>query len=106
MRLIKDSEASLEPLSEKAVAVLGYGNQGRAQGLNLRDSGVSVIVGNRHDEYRRHAEVDGFEVLEIAEAARAGDVLLVLTTDESQPLVLTLKAVSDPLANHQATPGR
>jgi len=87
MRLIKDSEASLEPLSGKTVAVLGYGNQGRAQGLNLRDSGISVIVGNRDDDYRRQAEADGFEVCEIAEAARAGDVLLVLTTDESQPLI-------------------
>ena len=87
MKLIKDSEASLEPLNGKTVAVLGYGNQGRAQGLNLRDSGVSVIVGNRDDEYRRRAEADGFEVLEIAEAALAGDVLLVLTTDESQPLI-------------------
>jgi ketol-acid reductoisomerase len=87
MRLIKDSEASLEPLSGKTVAVLGYGNQGRAQGLNLRDSGISVIVGNRDDDYRRQAEADGFDVCEIAEAARAGDVLLVLTADESQPLI-------------------
>jgi len=87
MKLIKDSEVTLEPLAGKTVAVLGYGNQGRAQGLNLRDSGVSVIIGNRDDEYRGHAESDGFEVLEIAEAARSGDVLLVLTTDESQPLI-------------------
>jgi ketol-acid reductoisomerase len=87
MRLLKDSEASLEPLSGKTVAVLGYGNQGRAQGLNLRDSGISVIVGNRDDDYRRQAEADGFDVCEIAEAARAGDILLVLTTDESQPLI-------------------
>jgi ketol-acid reductoisomerase len=87
MKLIKDSEASLEPLHGKTVAVLGYGNQGRAQALNLRDSGISVIVGNRDDDYRRHAQADGLNVLEIPEAARAGDVLLVLTTDESQPLI-------------------
>lgn len=87
MKLIKDSEASLDPLREKTVAVLGYGNQGRAQALNLRDSGVSVIVGNRDDDYRRQAEADGFDVLEMRDAAAAGDVLLVLTTDESQPLI-------------------
>ncbi|MFH1266392.1 MAG: ketol-acid reductoisomerase [Planctomycetota bacterium] len=87
MKLLKDAEASLEPLRGKTVAALGYGNQGRAQALNLRDSGVSVIVGNRDDDYRRRAEADHFEVLEIADAARAGDVLLVLTTDESQPLI-------------------
>jgi ketol-acid reductoisomerase len=69
------------------VAVLGYGNQGRAQAMNLRDSGVRVIVGNRDDHYRRQAAADGFEPLSISEAAAAGDVLLVLTTDESQPLV-------------------
>ena len=87
MKLIKDFETSLDPLRDKTVAVLGYGNQGRAQGLNLRDSGISVIVGNRDDDYRRQAEADGFEVREIPEAARAADVLLVLTTDESQPLI-------------------
>jgi ketol-acid reductoisomerase len=52
MKLIKDSE-SLGSLNGKTVAVLGYGNQGRAQGLNLRDSGISVIVGNRDDDDRR-----------------------------------------------------
>ena len=87
MKLIKDSETSLDPLRDKTVAVLGYGNQGRAQGLNLRDSGISVIVGNRDDHYRHQAEADGFDVCEIPEAARAADVLLVLTTDESQPLI-------------------
>ena len=87
MELIKDSETSLEPLSGKTVAVLGYGNQGRAQALNLRDSSVRVIVGNRDDDYRKQAEADGFDVLEIPQAARAGDVLVVLTTDESQPTI-------------------
>jgi ketol-acid reductoisomerase len=69
------------------VAVLGYGNQGRAQALNLRDSGVEVIVGNRDDECFQQAADDGFHPTSIPEAADAGDVLLVLTTDESQPLI-------------------
>jgi ketol-acid reductoisomerase len=67
--------------------VLGYGNQGRSQALNLRDSGVDVIVGNREDAYLERARADGFEALPIAAAARRGDVLLILTTDESQPQV-------------------
>ncbi len=87
MELLRDDAASLTPLKGKTVAVLGYGNQGRAQGLNLRDSGVRVIVGNRDDDYRRQAEEDGMEVMEIPEAAAAGDVLLILTTDESQPYI-------------------
>lgn len=87
MNLLKDDSASLDPLRGRTVAVLGYGNQGRAQALNLRDSGVKVIVGNRDDSYRAQAEADGFEPLSIPAAAAAGDVLLVLTTDESQPLI-------------------
>lgn len=85
MKLLKEDDASLEPLRGRTVAVLGYGNQGRAQALNLRDSGVTVIVGNREDDYRQQAIEDGFRPLSIADAAAAGDVLLVLTTDESQP---------------------
>lgn len=87
MHLLKDHDASLEPLAGKTVAVLGYGNQGQAQALNLRDSGVHVIVGNRDDDYRARAAADGFAPQPIAAAAAAGDILLVLTTDESQPLI-------------------
>lgn len=87
MKLYKDSDANLEALAGKTVAVLGYGNQGQAQALNLRDSGVTVIVGNRDDPYRARAIADGFTPLSILEAATAGDILLVLTTDESQPLI-------------------
>ena len=87
MRLYKDNDASLDALAGKTVAVLGYGNQGQAQALNLRDSGVDVIVGNRDDLYRERAIADGFAPVSILEAATAGDILLVLTTDESQPLI-------------------
>ncbi len=87
MRLYKDEDASLAPLAGKTVAVLGYGNQGQAQALNLRDSGVTVIVGNRDDLYWERAIADGFTPMSILEAATAGDILLVLTTDESQPLI-------------------
>ena len=87
MRLYKDEDASLAPLAGKTVAVLGYGNQGRAPALNLRDSGVNVVVGNRADLYRERAQADGFTPVSILEAAAAGDILLVLTTDESQPLI-------------------
>jgi ketol-acid reductoisomerase len=85
MKLLKDQDATLEPLKGKTVAVLGYGNQGRAQALNLRDSGARVIVGNRDDAYRNQAVADGFQPLSIRQAAEAGDFLLILTTDESQP---------------------
>ena len=85
MQILKDDDVSLDPLTGITVAVLGYGNQGRAQALNLRDSGVTTIVGNRKDKYRDLAIEEGFDPVELPEAAAAGDILLVLTTDECMP---------------------
>ena len=87
MKVYTDEDASLEPLAGKKVAILGYGNQGRAQALNLRDNGVTVLVGNRQDSYLEQAKVDGFEPMAILEAVTAADFLFVLTTDESQPQI-------------------
>lgn len=87
MKIYTDEDASLSPLVGKTVAILGYGNQGRAQALNLRDSGVSVVVGNRQDSYLERAVADGFETMAIIEAATLADFLIILTTDESQPLI-------------------
>jgi ketol-acid reductoisomerase len=87
MKIYNDDNASLDPLEGKTVAILGYGNQGRAQALNLRDSGVNVVVGNRNDQYHEQAETDGFDTMTILKAAFVADYLLVLTTDESQPAI-------------------
>jgi ketol-acid reductoisomerase len=62
-RVYYDQDADVNDLSGETIAVLGYGIQGRAQALNLRDSGVGVVVGNRDDAYREQASADGFEVL-------------------------------------------
>ena len=87
MKIYTDDESSLEPLDGKTIAILGYGNQGRAQALNLRDSGVKVVVGNQQDSYLEQAVADGFEPMTIAKAATIADFLIILTTDESQPLI-------------------
>ncbi len=87
MKIYTDDDASLEALAGKTVAILGYGNQGQAQALNLRDSGLTVLVGNRPDDYFKQAQADGFEPMTIIEAATAADFLFILTTDESQPLI-------------------
>jgi ketol-acid reductoisomerase len=69
------------------VGVIGYGNQGRAQAMNLRDSGVQVIVGNRRDNYQELAQSDGFEVFDIPAAASQAAILMMLIPDEIQPTV-------------------
>ena len=79
-----DADASLEPLRDSTIAIAGYGNQGRSQALNLRDSGLTVIVGNLEDDYARQARADGFQPMPIAEASRKADVLLFLIPDEVQ----------------------
>ena len=82
-----DEDADLSTLAGAAIGVIGYGNQGRAQSLNLRESGATVIVGCRKDEYREKAKSDGFEVYDIAEAADKASIILVLIPDEVQPAV-------------------
>jgi len=82
--VIKDEQASMDALEGRTLAVIGYGNQGRAQALNMRDSGCNVIVGNRGDAYREQALEDGFEAYLPAEAAAKGDILFLLVPDEAQ----------------------
>lgn len=83
-RIYYDSDADLAHLAGQTVAVLGYGNQGRAQALNLRDSGVKVVVGNVRDQSWEQAVADGFEPLSLAEAAGRADILMLLVPDEVQ----------------------
>ena len=87
VRVFGDDDADLEAVAGERVAIIGYGIQGRAQALNLRDSGLEVVVGNRDDEYAATARADGFEVVEIAEAARSGQIVVMLVPDEAHPEV-------------------
>jgi ketol-acid reductoisomerase len=80
-----DSDADLSLLDGKTVAILGYGSQGHAHALNLKESGVDVVVGLRPDSSSRaKAEAEGLEVLDIADAASRGDVVMILLPDEKQ----------------------
>lgn len=84
-KMYYDSDCSLDLLRGKTVAVIGYGSQGHAHAQNLKESGVNVVVGLRPDsKRRRQAEDDGLKVLDTAEAAKAGDIIMILTPDETQ----------------------
>ncbi|MCX8071280.1 MAG: ketol-acid reductoisomerase [Candidatus Binatia bacterium] len=83
MKVYKDSDANPEFLKGKKVAVIGYGSQGHAHAQNLRDSGIEVAVGlHRGGSSWPKAEAAGFPVMETAEAARWGDIVMVLVPDE------------------------
>jgi ketol-acid reductoisomerase len=80
-----EDSADLANLEGKTVAVIGYGSQGHAHALNLKDSGVDVVVGLRPDSAsRKEAEAEGLEVLDVADAASRGDIVMILLPDEKQ----------------------
>jgi ketol-acid reductoisomerase len=83
MRVYFDADADLALVRARRVAVLGYGNQGRAQALNLRDSGVAVIVAlPQGSKGREQAAADGFDVMTAAEASARADLVVMLAADE------------------------
>jgi len=85
MNILDETAAPADGLGGKTVIVLGYGNQGRPQALNLRDSGCDVRVAARPGgRGAARAEADGFDVLEPGEGAGAADVLMMLVPDEIQ----------------------
>ena len=84
-KIYKDEDASLEPIKDKVIAILGYGSQGRAWALNLRDSGLNVVVGlERQGESWRRALSDGFKPLHTRDAVRIADIIVFLVPDMVQ----------------------
>jgi ketol-acid reductoisomerase len=81
--MIYDDDADLTLLDGKTVAIIGYGSQGHAHALNLKDSGVNVLVGLREDSSSvAKAREQGLEVLPVVEAASRGDLVMMLLPDE------------------------
>jgi ketol-acid reductoisomerase len=96
--VLYESDADLSLLEGKTVAVIGYGSQGHAHALNLKDSGVEAIVGLRPDsKSRADAEAAGVEVLDVADAASKGDIVMILLPDEKQAEVWE-REISDGIA--------
>ncbi|AJD57925.1 ketol-acid reductoisomerase [Synechococcus elongatus] len=87
-RMYYDADANLDLLNGKTVAIIGYGSQGHAHALNLRDSGVNVVVGlYPGSKSAAKAEAEGLKVLPVAEAAQAADWIMILLPDEFQKSV-------------------
>src|ERR1700757_2141479 len=81
-----DKDANLNVLRKKTLAVLGFGSQGHAHALNLKDSGLNVIIGLYEGSKSAPVARDkGFEVLPTAEAVRRADVIFVALPDTKQP---------------------
>ena len=85
-----DDDADLSIIQGRKVAVIGYGSQGHAHSLSLRDSGVDVVIGLREDsKSREKAEEQGLKVLTPAKAAEWADVIMLLAPDTSQAKIFT-----------------
>lgn len=80
-----EKDLQTNALEGKKIAVIGYGSQGHAHAQNLRDNGNDVIIGSREGSSANRAKEAGFEVLSIADAAKAADIVMILTPDETQP---------------------
>ncbi|HYX47256.1 MAG TPA: ketol-acid reductoisomerase, partial [Sphingomicrobium sp.] len=84
MELLRDADIDRSPLEGSRVAILGYGNQGRAQALNLKDSGIDVVVGLRGGSGSRiEVEAAGVETALIEDAVQSADIVMMLAPDET-----------------------
>jgi len=96
--VLYEDSGDLSLLEGKTVAIIGYGSQGHAHALNLKDSGVQVVVGLRPDSAsRKEAEAEGLEVFPVADAASRGDIVMILLPDEKQAEVWE-REISDGIA--------
>lgn len=88
MRVMTDASIDPTPLEGKRVAIIGYGNQGRAQALNLKDSGTDVVIGLRDKSASfERAATDGIQATRLAEAVQDADIIMLLAPDETLPAV-------------------
>jgi len=89
-RMFYDEDANLDLLADKTVAIIGFGSQGHAHALNLKDSGVNVIVGlYPGSRSTAKAEAGGLTVKSVEEAARSADLIMILLPDEVQKRIYT-----------------
>ena len=84
--ILNDADADIGRLEGRTIAEVGYVNQGRAQALNMRGSGLeNIVIGNVRDEGWKTAESDGFSLVPKAEAVKEADIIFMLVPDEVTP---------------------
>src|SRR5207249_6712929 len=87
MKIYYDKDADIQQIRNKKVAVIGYGSQGHAHALSMKESGVSVVIGLREGSSWRKAEQSGLKVMPVADAVKASDVVMILAPDEAQAAI-------------------
>ncbi len=87
MKIYYDKDAKQEHLLQKKVAIIGFGSQGHAHALNLRDGGANVVIGVREGASWRKAEGSGLKAMPTADAVKESDVVMLLAPDEAQPAI-------------------
>ncbi len=87
MKIYYDQDADLQHIRTKRVAIIGYGSQGHAHALNLKDSGVNVVVGLREGNSWRKAEASGLKVMPTGDAVKSADIVMLLAPDEAQAAI-------------------
>lgn len=87
-KIFYDKDAKIELLKDKTIAIIGYGNQGRAQALNMKNVGIeNIIIGSRKDSSWNNANEDGFKIYSIEEASKRADIIFMLIPDEVAPQI-------------------
>ena len=87
-KIFYQQDCDLNRLNGKTVAIIGYGSQGHAHALNLKDSGVDVVIGlYEGSKSKAKAEAAGLKVMSVSDAAKAGDIIMILIPDEKQAAV-------------------
>jgi len=87
-KIFYQQDCDLNRLNGKTVAIIGYGSQGHAHALNLKDSGVNVVIGlYEGSKSKAKAEAAGLKVMSVSDAAKAGDIIMILIPDEKQAAV-------------------
>lgn len=85
-KIYYDKDADIKMLKDRKIGIIGYGNQGRAQAMNMRDSGITnIMIGTAKDATYDQAMIDGFEVKSVPETVERSDILFMLIPDEVMP---------------------